>query len=65
MDLLEYSWPLLTIRVTVSSGTYIRAIARDLGEKLGCGAYCEKLIRTSIGPYRVGDALSIAEIDNS
>ncbi len=59
IDLLDYSWPLLTIRVSVSSGTYIRALARDLGKKLECGAYCEKLIRTSIGPYLLRDAISL------
>jgi len=59
IDLLEYAWPLLTIRVNVSSGTYIRALARDIGEKLGCGAYCEKLIRTSIGKYLLNDAIPL------
>ncbi len=61
INILSYEWPLLTIRVTVSSGTYIRALARDIGEKLKCGAYCEKLIRTSIGLYKVESALSIQE----
>jgi len=58
LEILDYHWPLLTIRCTVSSGTYIRALARDIGEKLGCGAYVEKLTRTSIGPYSITDAKS-------
>ncbi len=51
IDILSYEWPLLTIRCSVSSGTYIRALARDIGEALGCGAYLQTLKRTSIGPY--------------
>ena len=59
IDLLSFEWPLLSIRTTVSSGTYIRALARDIGEKLHCGAYCEKLKRTSIGSYLLTDAIRI------
>ncbi|MBI4250569.1 tRNA pseudouridine(55) synthase TruB [Candidatus Uhrbacteria bacterium] len=55
LEILDYHWPLLTIRCTVSSGTYIRALARDIGEKLECGAYVKKLTRTSIGPYSLQD----------
>lgn len=56
IDLLDYHWPLVRIRVNVSSGTYIRALARDLGEALGVGAYLEELRRTSIGPYDLTNA---------
>lgn len=56
IDILSYEWPLLTIRCSVSSGTYIRALARDIGKKLGIGAYVEKLKRTTIGPFKIDDA---------
>ena len=59
LEILSYEWPLLTIQCNVSSGTYIRALARDIGEKLGVGAYLETLKRTSIGPYELSDAQSI------
>lgn len=59
IELLSYEWPLLTIRCSVSSGTYIRALARDIGETLGCGAYCESLVRTSIGPYSLRNAVRL------
>lgn len=58
IELLSFEWPLIRIRATVSSGTYIRALARDIGAQLGCGAYCEALTRTAIGPYILRDALS-------
>lgn len=61
IDILSYEWPLLTIRTRVSSGTYIRALARDIGERLGCGAYVEKLKRTSIGPYALEHAQTLPE----
>lgn len=53
IETLSYRYPLLKIRVVCSSGTYIRALARDIGEKLGLGAYLETLVRTRIGPYRL------------
>lgn len=57
IEILDYEWPLLTIRCTVSSGTYIRALARDIGSKLGCGAYVEALKRTAIGSYLLAHAV--------
>ncbi len=53
----RYDWPFLEIEVACGSGTYIRALARDIGEKLGCGAYVVKLTRTRIGPYSIEDAI--------
>jgi len=47
--------------ITVSKGTYIRVIADDFGQRLGCGAYLGSLRRTKIGNYLVDDALSIEE----
>lgn len=58
IDLLNYSWPDLNIRVTCSTGTYIRTLARDIGTVLGCGAYCLTLRRQAIGNYLVDQALS-------
>lgn len=57
LKILKYRWPFLEIAVKVSSGTYIRSIARDLGQVLGTGAYLEKLTRTSIGRYRLEKSL--------
>jgi tRNA pseudouridine55 synthase len=50
---LDYDAPLLKIRTHVSSGTYIRTLAKDLGEALGCGAYCTALRRTKIADYDI------------
>jgi tRNA pseudouridine55 synthase len=47
----------------VGSGTYVRALARDLGRRLGCGAYLGTLRRSAIGPFHVDDAVSMADVD--
>ncbi len=59
IQLLNYNYPDLTIEVTCSTGTYIRTLAYDIGEKLGVGAYCQELRRTSIGIYNVANAQKI------
>ncbi|CAN5754772.1 tRNA pseudouridine(55) synthase TruB [soil metagenome] len=53
------SRPTATLEVRCSAGTYIRAIARDLGESLGSGAYLSALTRTASGPFRIEDAHSL------
>lgn len=65
LGLVSYTWPLARIRTRVSSGTYIRALAHDIGMTLGCGAYLEELRRTAVGPHRVEDALPPEKIDAS
>mgnify|MGYP000016131406 FL=1 len=57
LELIDYNYPRLTIRTHVSSGTYIRSLAVDLGRSLGVGAYCQSLRRLQIADYRVEQAL--------
>jgi tRNA pseudouridine55 synthase len=59
IELSEYNYPHLKIRVDCSTGTYIRTLGHDIGQKLGCGAYCEELTRTKIGSYFLKDAQEI------
>ncbi len=53
----------VAFRVVCSKGTYIRSLARDLGEALGCGAHLSSLVRTRIGEYRLEDAFSLAQME--
>ena len=53
LELIEYGWPLLKIKVHCSSGTYIRSLAFDFGRELNCGAYLKGLRRSKIGEYNV------------
>jgi tRNA pseudouridine55 synthase len=54
--------PLVAFSVACTKGTYIRTLAHDIGEELGCGAYLTALRRTRIGPYRVEEAATIEEL---
>jgi tRNA pseudouridine55 synthase len=58
----RYEWPDLVILVHCGPGTYVRALARDLGEELGTGGHCAALRRLASGPFRVEDALSWSEL---
>lgn len=62
IEILEYEYPLLKIRCHVSSGTYIRTLAEDIGEVLGVGAYCLNLRRIKIGEWDVKDAEKLSEM---
>lgn len=62
LKLLDYNYPRLTIEVHVSSGTYIRSLAVDLGQALGVGAYCQTLRRLAIADYHVEQALAWSEL---
>lgn len=52
----DWTPPDVRFRATVSAGTYVRSIARDVGETLGCGAHLVTLTRTAVGPFRLEDA---------
>lgn len=62
LELLDYSYPELKIRTHVSSGTYIRTLAEDIGAALSIGAYCKELRRTKIAEYSVGQAKQLSEL---
>jgi tRNA pseudouridine55 synthase len=59
IDILAFAFPRLEIEVRCGKGTYIRSVARDLGENLGCGALIETLRRTRVGPFQVEDAVAL------
>lgn len=58
----DYQWPVLKIDVACGSGTYIRSIARDLGEQLNCGGLMSSLVRTRIGEFDLSAAVSVDEL---
>ena len=61
LELLDYAYPLLKVRAHVSSGTYIRSLAVDIGEALNTGAYCQELRRTQIGDWQVSQTQKLAD----
>ena len=62
MELVEFRTPIVTFRAEVSTGTYLRAIARDLGQRLGVGAHLTALRREAIGALRVEDAVPLEQL---
>ncbi len=65
LELIDYSYPTVKFTATVSSGTYIRSLAEDIGKELGTGAYLSALRRTTVGNYRVEDAKQIDKLSQS
>ncbi len=61
LELLSLRWPTLQLRVRCSAGTYVRALARDIGEALGLPAHLRGLRRMSVGPFEVGAAIAPAD----
>jgi tRNA pseudouridine55 synthase len=59
IDLLHYAWPFLDLEIACGKGTYIRAIARDLGDRLGVGGLVLALRRTNVGPFTVEAGISL------
>lgn len=64
IKLLSYNYPEIEISVTCSTGTYIRTIAHDIGQKLKTGAYCKELRRTSIGKFDVNKASLLSDVSS-
>jgi len=65
LGLINWQPPVLTIEVECGKGTYIRSLAHDLGQSLGCGAHLKSLVRTRCGPFNIEDALSIPQLEEA
>ena len=65
LEMLAFEPPYLKLSILCSKGTYIRSLANDLGEKLGCGAYLKDLIRTAYGQFTIHDSHSPEEIQSA
>lgn len=62
-ELLSFALPKLSFRLHCTKGTYVRTIAHDLGQKLGCGGHLSVLRRTGSGNFSIGQCLPLAEIE--
>jgi tRNA pseudouridine55 synthase len=63
IDLIDYSYPTVKFTCNVSSGTYIRSLAGDIGNKLGTGAYMSDLRRTKIGEFDIKEACVLQDLN--
>ena len=55
----------MTFDVSCSKGTYIRSLCRDIGEKLGCGAVMEKLVRTEVKGFTIEESLTLDDVEKA
>jgi len=62
LELTDYAYPELKVRAHVSSGTYIRTLAEDIGKALGAGAYCRELRRTRIASHDISEASTLESL---
>jgi tRNA pseudouridine55 synthase len=62
IEIIDVSLPWVDFRVSCSTGTYVRALARDLGERLGVGAHLTELRRLAIGPFHVDQAITLDDL---
>ena len=65
IEIIEFALPRLTLEVDSGRGAYMRSLAHDLGEALGCGGYLTSLVRLRSGPFRVEDAVSVANVQEA
>lgn len=63
IEILDMQLPVVKIRVACSKGTYIRTLCADIGEKLGCGGTMKSLLRTRVGIFTLGEAITLKELE--
>jgi tRNA pseudouridine55 synthase len=65
LELLDFKPPLVTLEVECGQGTYVRSLAHDLGQLLGCGAHLESLVRLKYGPFDIADAVTLTQLEDA
>jgi tRNA pseudouridine55 synthase len=65
LELIDFKPPLVTVEIECGKGTYIRSLAHDLGEFLGCGAHVKELVRLSYGPFNIEEAVSLSQLETA
>lgn len=62
LNILDWNCPLLTLEIECTTGTYVRSLAHELGERLGCGACVRETMRLKYGPFNMEEAVSPEEL---
>jgi tRNA pseudouridine55 synthase len=65
LDLLEFTPPLVKLYLACSKGTYVRQVAEDVGEDLGCGACITEIRRTQVGPFSINEAVKLDDVNET
>lgn len=62
LDVLDFEPPVLTVELECGRGAYVRTLAHDLGQRLGCGGHLESLLRTALGPFSLEQSVDIERL---
>jgi tRNA pseudouridine55 synthase len=65
LELLEWALPFLVLEIECSKGTYVRSLAHDLGQRLGCGAHLAGLVRTASGRFHIRQANTLQQVERA
>jgi tRNA pseudouridine55 synthase len=65
LDLLDFELPYVKLHLACSKGTYVRQVAEDVGEDLGCGACITEIRRTMVGPFSINDAVKLDDVNET
>ena len=65
LKVIDFSSPFVKFRLDCSKGTYVRQVAEDAGEVLGCGACITEIRRTKVGPFSIDDAVRLEDLNES
>jgi len=65
LEMIDWQPPVVTVDVECGKGTYIRSLAHDLGQALGCGAHLKSLVRLSYGPFNIKTAVSMPQLEDA
>ncbi|HEY51097.1 MAG TPA: tRNA pseudouridine(55) synthase TruB [Dehalococcoidia bacterium] len=65
LDMVDFQMPNVTVEVECGKGTYIRSLAHDLGQILGCGASLKSLVRQHYGPFDIEDAVRLPQLEDA
>jgi tRNA pseudouridine55 synthase len=65
LELIDFAWPEVVVDIGCSSGTYIRSLAHQMGQELGCGGYLKALRRLEVGPFSISEADTLENICRS
>ncbi len=65
LEVVDWQPPLVSLEVECSKGTYMRSLAHDLGQKLGCGAHLRNLVRLRSGPFHISTAVAVSKLEDA
>ena len=65
LSLVDFNWPSITLDIHCGKGFYVRSLARELGQALGTGGYCQSIRRTAVGPFELAQARTLSQLPDS